>query len=56
MIDLQGLARSALLAVATNAPIRVGFDAARELAPLGYTHRVPPRPGERHAIGRVVAA
>ena len=53
VIDLQGLARSALLTVATNAPARVGFAYARELAPLAYTHRVPWRgTSERHAVER----
>lgn len=53
VLDLQGLARSALLTFATNAPVRVGFAYARELAPLAYTHRIPWRgTSERHAVER----
>ena len=53
VIDLQGLLRSALLTYATNAAVRVGFAAAREGAPLAYTHRVPfGGTTERHAIER----
>ena len=52
-IDLQGLARSALLTYATNAPVRVGFAYAREGAPLAYTDRVAWRgTSERHAVER----
>jgi heptosyltransferase I len=52
VIDLQGLLRSALLTLATHAPVRAGFETAREGAPLAYTHRVPSRGTERHAIER----
>jgi lipopolysaccharide heptosyltransferase II len=41
-----------MLALATEAPLRVGFAAAREGAWLAYTHRLPPRDPERHAIER----
>jgi heptosyltransferase I len=51
-IDLQGLARSAMITYATGAPVRVGFSYARELAPLAYTHRVGSRGVDRHAIDR----
>lgn len=40
VIDLQGLARSAIFAWATRAPRRIGFADARELAWLAYTDRV----------------
>lgn len=40
VIDLQGLLRSGLLTAATRAPVRCGFDDAREGAPGFYTHRV----------------
>jgi lipopolysaccharide heptosyltransferase I len=54
-IDLQGLFRSGLFAMATGAPDRVGFRAARELAPLFYTKRVSvPRP-DMHAVDRYLA-
>lgn len=46
-IDLQGLFRSGFLALATGAPVRLGFAAARECAWLFYTHRIrdpAPRP------------
>lgn len=54
VIDLQGLARSAVLTFATQATVRIGFGYAREGAPLAYTHRVGHGPGgvERHAVER----
>jgi lipopolysaccharide heptosyltransferase I len=52
VIDLQGLFRSGWLTWGTRAPVRVGFSYAREGAQIFYTHRVPGRPGERHAIER----
>ena len=36
-IDLQGLARSGLMTLATRAPVRIGLETAREGAWLGYT-------------------
>ena len=53
-IDLQGLLRSALLAAATGARVRVGMADAREGARWFYTHRVDaPRLG-LHAVERVL--
>jgi heptosyltransferase I len=52
VLDLQGLARSAVLTFATGAPRRIGFREAREAAPLAYTHRVPQRAQGRHAVER----
>src|SRR5262245_42727990 len=52
VIDLQGLFRSGWLTRATKAPVRVGFANARELAWLGYTHRVSVDSVEQHAIER----
>lgn len=52
VVDLQGLARSALFGVMTGAPKRIGFANAREMAWFGYTHRVRSRGRERHAIER----
>ncbi len=52
VLDLQGLFRSAWLAWATRAPVRVGFANAREGAPLFYTHRVRIDSMEQHAIER----
>src|SRR5205814_8811110 len=40
VLDLQGLFRSGWLARQTRAPVRVGFENAREFAHLFYTHRV----------------
>jgi len=51
-IDLQGLARSAVLTFATRAAVRVGFAYARELAPLAYNQRVAAREVGRHAVER----
>ena len=54
VIDCQGLARSAWLARATGAPLRVGFADARELGWLPLTHRVrvPPR---THTVDKMLA-
>jgi lipopolysaccharide heptosyltransferase I len=40
VIDLQGLLRSGIITKATNAPIRAGFQEAREGSRLFYTHKV----------------
>ena len=55
VIDLQGLFRSGFLAAATGAPSRVGFAAARELAPMFYTLAVPMPRKEMHAVDRYMA-
>jgi len=55
VIDLQGLFRSGLFALASGAQTRVGFSAARELAPLFYTDRVPVPRKEMHAVDRYLA-
>lgn len=52
VIDLQGLFRSGWLAWQTRAPVRVGFNYAREGAAFFYTHKVRTPPGERHAVER----
>ncbi len=51
-IDLQGLARSALLTRASRAPVRVGLTTAREFSRLAYTVTVRPRDPEVHAVDR----
>lgn len=53
VIDAQGLARSALFALATGAPIRIGDADAREAAPLAYSHRV--RSDAPHTVDRMLA-
>jgi len=40
-LDLQGLFRSGMMALATGATVRVGLAGSRELAHLAYTHVVP---------------
>ncbi|MBI5204939.1 MAG: lipopolysaccharide heptosyltransferase II [Nitrospirae bacterium] len=40
VVDLQGLLRSGVLAAATGAPVRIGFNEAREGSRIFYTHRV----------------
>ena len=55
VIDLQGLFRSGLLALATGAPARVGFRGARELAPLFYTAEVALGRHVVHAVDRYLA-
>jgi lipopolysaccharide heptosyltransferase I len=53
VLDFQGLFRSGWMTWATGAPIRVGFDDAREGAPYFYTHAVPSGGWwHQHAIGR----
>ncbi len=56
VIDLQGLLRSGLMALATGAPARVGFREARELAPLFYTAEVGIGRHIVHAADRYLAA
>ena len=51
VIDLQGLLRSGIITKATNAPVRVGFQEAREGSRLFYTHKV--KGGKNiHAVDR----
>jgi len=52
VIDLQGLFRSAFLAMATGAGTRIGFADARELGWVFYTHRIAPPQEEIHAAER----
>ena len=52
--DLQGLARSGLMAWMTRAPKRVGFVDAREAGYLGYTHRHK-IPAALHTVERMLA-
>jgi heptosyltransferase-1 len=54
-IDLQGLLRSGVMALATAAPVRVGLAGSREGSRHFYTHRIDsPRP-EAHAVDRLLA-
>ena len=50
VVDLQGLARSGIFAVATRAPRRLGLGDAREGARLAYTETVPVT--RAHAVDR----
>jgi len=52
VIDLQGLFRSGWMTWKTRAPVRVGFENAREMAWAAYTHRVPIDNTEQHATDR----
>ena len=52
VIDLQGLFRSGYFAWKTQAPVRIGFGDAREFAPMFYTHKLPPRTNDMHAVDR----
>lgn len=54
VIDAQGLARSAVIAWCTRAPIRVGHADARELGWLAYTRRVPGSIDD-HAVDRMLS-
>ena len=53
VLDLQGLLRSGLLSILTQAPLRAGFADAREAAGVFYTHHIQVRP--RHTIDRNIA-
>ncbi|MGQ9651510.1 MAG: lipopolysaccharide heptosyltransferase II [Phycisphaerae bacterium] len=52
VLDLQGLFRSAFLAVATGARVTLGFANAREFAPLFYSRRITVPDPEMHAVDR----
>lgn len=51
VIDLQGLLRSGLLTAATKAPVRLGFNEARECSRIFYTHRITAG-WDLHAVDR----
>lgn len=51
-IDLQGLLRSGFLAWCSRAPVRIGFQDAREGARLFYTHRLRPPIADMHAVDK----
>lgn len=51
-IDLQGLFRSGFLAWCSGAPVRIGFQDAREAARLFYTHRLRPPTADLHAVDK----
>jgi lipopolysaccharide heptosyltransferase I len=53
-IDFQGLLRSGLIAFASGAPRRIGFQNAREGAGLFYTERIPLPANLHHALERNV--
>ena len=55
VIDLQGLLRSGIFALASGAPRRVGFREAREGAPLFYTDEVSVGRRDMHAVDRYLA-
>jgi lipopolysaccharide heptosyltransferase I len=52
VLDLQGLLRTGLFARLCGARTRVGFAAARELAPIFYTHRVVVPRADMHSVDR----
>jgi ADP-heptose:LPS heptosyltransferase len=54
VLDLQGLARSALMTRAVRAKRRIGLQSAREFSWLAYDERVPD--SQSHAVDRYVAA
>ncbi len=53
-IDLQGLLRSGLMALATGARVRVGLADAREGAARFYTHRILSPGPDTHAVDRLL--
>ncbi|MFO1061025.1 MAG: lipopolysaccharide heptosyltransferase II [Dongiaceae bacterium] len=52
VVDLHGQFRTGLYALASGAPVRLGFAGWREGAGLAYTHRIAEPTRERHAIER----
>ncbi|HLV81235.1 MAG TPA: glycosyltransferase family 9 protein, partial [Chthonomonadaceae bacterium] len=48
-LDLQGLTKSAILAVVSRAPVRLGYHFQREAAPW-LVRPVPPRPQSAHVV------
>jgi lipopolysaccharide heptosyltransferase I len=57
-VDLQGLLKSGLLAAATRAPLRIGFDARWRREPLSAlfaNRRVTPPPAARHVVEQYLA-
>ena len=53
VIDLQGLLRTGLMAAATGAPVRLGFNNAREGSRRFYSHRFEVPDADRiHAVDR----
>lgn len=54
-LDLQGLMKSALYVLATQARIRIGFAEGREGAPWALTHRVVAPPQPVHAVERYLS-
>ncbi|MFW6146699.1 MAG: glycosyltransferase family 9 protein [Planctomycetota bacterium] len=55
VLDLQGLFRSGVLTATTGAPVRVGFQAAREGAALAYTHTLAASQTPPHTVDRNIA-
>jgi heptosyltransferase I len=57
-VDLQGLFKSALVTLATGAPVRVGLSAGRRREPLSAifaTRRIEPPPTARHVVEQHLA-
>jgi ADP-heptose:LPS heptosyltransferase len=52
VVDMHGQARTALLVLASGAPVRVGFSLTREGAKYSYTHHIPVPSMDFHAIDR----
>ena len=52
VIDLQGLLRTGLMALASGAAVRIGLATAREFSSLCYTHRIDDSTDVRHAVDR----
>src|SRR5579872_2141132 len=52
-LDLQGLSKSALIAWASGARYRYGYDWIREIAPL-VEHRIPRRPESLHVVEQLL--
>ncbi len=52
VVDMHGQIRTATFALASGAPVRAGFENAREGARLAYSHRIPVPSMDHHAVDR----
>ncbi len=56
VLDLQGLLRSGLVTFAARSKSKVGFEYAREGAPIFYNRKIGKKDGDIHAIDRYMHA
>lgn len=56
VLDLQGLLRSGVITFFARAPLKIGFENAREGAVFFYNRKIPASAGAVHAIDRYMAS